>query len=326
VTERRPSVSLGDGVRALRTLRPTDQATTAAILSLLDLSPQQLVSRPVPSRPTKQRATGAVEKAEGLPVRPAKQPEQVYEEDVDDRSPLGDEVPSALDVHPSTGGTPIENVDELPKEEAAGTLPPIDPLFLPRWIRGILSAALSVPMPDGPLDVERLVEAVALGEAIGEVPRLPVPTLRLGVHLLVDRSARMTPFLKDQAWLEWAVSRVVGENGVELRRFTGTPLSVAASAIGREGQAYPVPPGTPVLALTDLGIGRPMFDRDYNDPDDWLALAELLRHAGCPLVAFVPYPPSRWPRGLARELAIVHWDRVTTAATVRGSLGGVAAS
>jgi hypothetical protein len=75
-----------------------------------------------------------------------------------------------------------------------------------------------------------------------------------------------------------------------------------------------------VLALTDLGIARPMFDADWTDPEDWLELDRVLVRAGSPLIAFVPYPPSRWPPVLAAALTIVQWDRVTSAATVRGLL------
>lgn len=318
----RPPVSLGDGVRALGKLRPSEEATAEQIMSLIGLPARQ---PPPPTPVVRRRAAQAVEEPEPAASRHTEEPEPLQEE-AEDSSPLGEAVPSSLEMHESAPTKGIENVDPLAKEEIS-SLPPIDPLLLPRWVRGILSAALAVPLPDGPPDVERVVEAVARGEAITELPRRPRPTLRLGVQLLVDRSARMAPFAKDQAWLEWALHRVVGEDRVELRRFIGTPLHAAASPAGGYAAAYRPPvPGTPVLALTDLGIGRPMFDPDWREPDDWLAFAELLRRAGCPLLAFVPYPQSRWPRSLAQELTVIQWDRVTSAATVRGLLGPVPAS
>jgi len=46
-----------------------------------------------------------------------------------------------------------------------------------------------------------------------------------------------------------------------------------------------------------------------------------VRRAGCPLVAFVPYAPRRWPRALRRAMTIVQWDRRTSAVTIRNLVG-----
>jgi hypothetical protein len=319
MTTARPRVSFGDGIRALGTLRPTDEETVSAILSLLGLTAPEELERVAPVQ---------------LPTIPTPEPEEPgppveresrpVDEGDEDRSPFGEEVPSTLEIHRPTEGKGIEGVPELPEQDRT-SLPPIDPLFLRRWVRGILMAAVSVPLFDGPPDVERVVNAVARGEAISDLPRRPAPTLRLGVQLLLDRSTRMTPFLKDEEWLEWALARIVGEDRVELRRFIGTPLR--GGAVGGRARTSYEPPiaGTPVLALTDLGIGRPLLDPDTSDVNDWREFAHLLRRAGCSLVAFVPYPPERWPSSLVRELKVIQWDRVTTAASVRGRLGPAAA-
>jgi hypothetical protein len=321
MTTSRPRVSLGDAVRALATLRPTDSATATAILSVVGLTAEAPEAPPPPPEPEPMMLP---DDAEEEPAARAGDERKPVHEDVDDGTSLGDEVASALEVQPTVAAKGIENVRQMPKDEGS-SLPPIQPLLLPQWVRGILSAALSVPLPDGPPDVERLVEAIARGEAIASLPRRPAPTLRLGVQLLVDRSARMAPFAKDQAWLEWALRRIVGENGVEARRFVGSPLGVVADAPRRDAVATnPALPGRPVLALTDLGIARPMFDDDRADAEDWLELDHVLVRAGCPLIVFVPYPPSRLPPALAAVLTIVQWDRVTSAATVRGLLRPVA--
>jgi hypothetical protein len=317
MTHIRPELSLGDAIRALSILRPTDEATTREILSMVRLV------RPIDSaQPAPPDAEPAPPEQDVEPPAPhrGREADRAVPEEGAEESPLGDEVPSALEMRPASPAKGVEDVPALPKEEVEPTLPAIEPLLLPRWVRGIVSAALSVPFPDGPPHVERIVDAVARGVAIEEVPRRSVPTLRLGVELLVDRGARMVPFWQDQTWLERALRRVVGEGGVRTRAFTGSPLS-ALPPDGAGDQARPPSPGTPVLALTDVGIARPMFDPDESDHDDWLVLAQQLRRASCPLILFVPYPPSRWPRSLARELTIIQWDRVTTAATVRGSLG-----
>jgi hypothetical protein len=303
MTRTRPPVALADGIRALGHLRPDDPTTTAQVLTLLGLSARELTAE----RPTLLPQRGEPSAVAERPSRLRRAPLEPVEAE-EDLAPFGGAVPSSLDVRPQAEGGGISGVRELPKGEIT-SLPPIEPLFLPRWIRGIVGASLSVFLPDGPLDVERAVDAAARLEPVTDVPRLPAPTLRLGAQLLVDRSGRMTPFAKDQAWLELALHRILGENRVEVLSFTGTPRV----------DAYCAPaPGTPVLLLTDLGIGRPLFDSDSSDVDAWLAFVAAVRRAGCPLTAFVPYPPARWPPRLSRELTVIQWDRATSAATVRG--------
>jgi len=321
----RPPISLGDGVRALGELRPRNDETARQILALVGIR----VATPTPAAPSP-RPPREVD-VEEVPEQAPPEPPVTQEHDDGDvgdepETSLGDILPSSLDRRPTGESAGIVGVPELPQGEASSELPPIEPLLLPTWLRGIASAALSVSLPDGPPDVERVVDEIARGHAITDVPRQRMPTLRLGVQLLVDRSVRMTPFAKDQEWLDEALRRVLGDERVQRHHFTGAPpADDDVDATREETRRYqPPPPGTPVLALTDLGIGQPIFDPSWVAPDDWLAFAGLLRRAGCPLVVLVPYPSSRWPRRLARELTILQWDRVTSAATIRGRVGSAA--
>jgi hypothetical protein len=304
----RPAISLGDGIRAFGRLRPDDAEARAEILAALDLRTERIAPPrvvPLPPREVASPPDGGRDTA-GAPAS-RREPVEIDE----DLAPFGNVRPSKLDVQPRTDGAGVSGVDPLPKGEAAA-LPPIEPLFLPRWIRGIVAAALSAELPDGPPDVERAVDAAARLEPITDVPRRPLRTLRLGVQLLVDRSSRMTPFARDQSWLELTLHRILGENRVEVLSFTTTPLEPDGGTYRRP------PPGTPVLLLTDLGIGRPLLDPGWTEPDEWLRFARAVRRADCRLTAFVPYPPARWPAQLARELTIIRWDRSTSAATIRG--------
>ncbi len=64
-----------------------------------------------------------------------------------------------------------------------------------------------------------------------------------------------------------------------------------------------------VLVMTDLGIGRPPGWAEWASEAEWLEFALLLRKAGCPLVALVPYPSDRWPPALAASMMILSFDR-----------------
>ena len=81
------------------------------------------------------------------------------------------------------------------------------------------------------------------------------------------------------------------------------------------------PAGVAVLLVTDLGVGRPGPGRRVPSVADWLDFASHMRRAGCPLVAFVPYAPARWPAELKPCIRILPWDRSTSARTVRRTLG-----
>ena len=72
-----------------------------------------------------------------------------------------------------------------------------------------------------------------------------------------------------------------------------------------------------VLAMTDLGITRTIEPEDRVAPDEWLAYANSLAKAGCPLLVFVPFPPERSPAVLRSLIPMVEFDRSTTVSTVR---------
>lgn len=225
------------------------------------------------------------------------------------RMPPG--VQRALTAVPLPAGGSEENPEPLP----------LDPLLAPGWARAILGTALATPTGEGEVDVDRVAEQMGRLQPVTRVPRLPLASLRHGAQVLVDHGRGMQPFHRDLAWLRDALERVVGRGRCEVLRFAGTPLRGAGSGPRIAwGEYRPPAPGTPVLVLTDVGIGKPALSADPAGPAEWLAFAALLRRAGCPLLALVPYAPSRWPRELAGGMTLLPWDRGTSAAQVRGAV------
>jgi hypothetical protein len=213
-------------------------------------------------------------------------------------------------------------------EEAPGapTVPePLVPLLVPLWARGVLSGAVSTLSEAGPLDVERLVRGIARGAPWRRVPRQPWPTLARGALVLVDRSDALLPFAADQEWLVEQIRAVAGRDRLRVLDFEGCPSWGAGTGSQDEWEedfeSWRPPAGTPVMALTDLGIGARGYGARPVHPLEWSAFAERLRRAGCPLLAFVPYAPERWPAGLGRAFHILPWDRATSTRTVRRALG-----
>lgn len=64
---------------------------------------------------------------------------------------------------------------------------PAPQLFPSMTRRAILSAALATPVPEGELDLDRIIDVLSDGRPIEALPRLPAPTLRRGAPVLIDR-------------------------------------------------------------------------------------------------------------------------------------------
>ncbi|GAA2389580.1 hypothetical protein [Streptomyces coeruleofuscus] len=210
--------------------------------------------------------------------------------------------------------TPREPVEPLARPTAERVPLPHLPLFVPGWTSAILRAMVSRRVTEGAVDIPALIDSLAHGRPVGRLPRLPVPTMRYGVQVLVDRGPGMQPFRRDQNDLLERIRAVVGPSLVEVGYFSGTPQRGTGPGARWTRTAY-VPPeaGRPVLLLSDLGLGGPPEDPQRGARQDWEHFVGLVTRAGCGVVALSPYPPRRWPRWMTNLLPLVSWDRTTTA-------------
>jgi len=313
MTETPSSIYLGDLARALGELNPSDDVTRRSIAALLGLTwddpetPRRQTSRP-PREPVRvpmrrvPRPRPRLERSEQRGVTLPLLVEHTREEAAE----------SSINVAPMGESAP----------EEFAPAPPFEPLFTPRWTRAILSTALATYGDDGQLDVERVAETLARGGHLERWPTLSWPTLSRGIQLLIDRSRSMAPFIGDQISIQRELKHVVGRDRVQTLRFAGCPLrGTGAGAVTAWSEYRPPPAGTPVVLLSDLGIGRPLVGDDRAGVAEWVGFARLVRRARCPLVAFVPYAAPRWPHELAPLVTVIHWDRWTTVSTIRSRVG-----
>jgi hypothetical protein len=315
---RRAEIYVGDLVLAARALDASPQ-TAVAIAELLGFAavpsaePVQVLETRRDETPELTPQGEGEAEAEDEPVATEAEAEPVVPSELT-RSTASPLLPSWL--------------SRLEPLDAAGAAtepdPEPEPLFLPRWTPGILAAAVSARDREGPVDVDRIVRRLAHARPLEELPRLPWPTLRHGAQILVDASSGLDPFSRDQVHLVARLRRIVGSERVEVLRFVGCPTRGAGTGPVRTWMRYEPPrTGKPVVLLTDLGVGLAPFATDRAGTGEWLAFAERVRAAGCPLVAFVPYPRVRVPRALRRALAVVPWDRTTSIGAVRRLVGPV---
>jgi hypothetical protein len=194
---------------------------------------------------------------------------------------------------------------------------PVAPLFRRSLSRALLSAAAAAWLDLGEIDILRILQAVLRIEPLTALPRRLVPSLARGLQVLLDAGLAMEPYARDVADLAAAMGRLAGTERVELVWFDACP---------RRGVIYddpfatkdwrPPPPGVPVLAVSNLGLGP---TRTGTWPAaasrDWELVAQRLVQRRSSLTGVVPFPVERAPRSLRRLARLVQWDRNTGVST-----------
>ncbi|MEZ4293650.1 MAG: hypothetical protein R3B70_01645 [Polyangiaceae bacterium] len=316
------TTDFGDLLRALHHLAPEDEATSAAIATLLGLDRVPSAPQSEPKTPTPSKRSPPIQPVE----RPADEPRmeesaQPVIQPLPPRAP--DSGPLSIRVLHAGGAltAPLPRASALPapvSSDSEDVELDLEPLFEPGWTRSILAAALAVQRPDGSIEVDKAVSRIARRLPITTLPRRKRPTLRMGVQVLVDRGEGMEPFQRDAASLIARVRAVVGQGATEVLRFDSDPRLAGPGPKRLWAPYRPPAPGAPVLVLSDLGILQP--DGMGAERDEmWLDLTATLRRAGCPLIAFVPQPARRFPAVLAQQMTLIEWDRPTTVAAARNA-------
>lgn len=318
------AICLGDLLRALHRLKVEDAAVQDEVAALLGLrhpaaAPPMESGSDDPSHPRSESALAPPSSDTSVKGSARGGDDSAAE-------------PSRTDLLPSSEDPAARRPPEwaefvaplpLPPADESTYRPPLEPLFTPNWSRGMLTAALSTPGVDGPVDLERIVQTLSCGRALTWLPRISLPTMRRGAQVLIDIADSMIPFARDQGHLLGEIRRTAGEDAVSVLRFSGCPSRGAGYRARRSWSRYEPPrPGTPIVMLTDLGIGAGRFVVDPIGQDEWRRFASPLRERDYTLIALVPYGPPRWPFELAKLITIIQWDRHTTAGRVRNRIGG----
>lgn len=321
----RERIWLGDVVRALETARDKDEeAKILALLGFAEAAPPPSAPVPVPDpprvpEPAEQDGPEADVGPDDAADRSAAPASGEPDEDPVTDLPLLD--PLYIEDHSRSPGSPVQPLARPAPEHHDRAEPPLDPLLAPHRTSSILRAALSRRVHEGPVDMTALTDLVARGRPVRRLPRTPVPTLRFGVQVLVDRGRAMQPFRRDQDHLVGRIRSVVGAGLVDVGYFSEVPQRGTGPGARWTRTAYAPPaPGTRVLLLSDLGLGGPPDDHDRATPEDWREFVDLVTRAGCSAVAFVPYPPGRWPSWMTGLLPLFSWDRTTTTALVAAAV------
>jgi hypothetical protein len=305
---------IGDVLNAWRELKLTDPLDRAAVAEALGFEASELRqtitirqgSGDEPPDMVRTDIGGTV----STPAEPAPAPGRV--------------IPVAADTEeavPTTTTQPIwlTNAPALPAEEAAHQTwrPTRTALFQRQWVRHILSAVAAVPIEEGTIDEPRLIESVSRLRPVDRLPRRKRPTLRRGLHVLLDKGRAMMPFAYDAQEIVTQLRSVVGRDSMAFAAFEETPLSdVVSPRLRRRVPWRPPASGTPILVISDLGLTQRYGDVRGAAESEWLEFAAVCRASGCPITALVPRGEADWPPVLRRAFTILPWDRSTTVSVV----------
>jgi hypothetical protein len=216
----------------------------------------------------------------------------------------------------------LDSTEELePTKVTLHMIPPrYQPLFREDWFRGLMSVLLAMPTASHDIDLRILEKFLAEGKPLDRLPWRQRPTLKRGVQLFFDHSDSMQPFWGDENKLLERLKMLLGPHNIRLFWFTIDRWHSTDSQLKWHSTNPQLSSETPILIVSDFGIGGDQFDSGIVELDMWLPLMEKAKSYCCPVIALVPEPESFWPRNLKQIFPYSFvWDHDTSIQSVRRS-------
>ena len=309
-------------IRSLAILQPEDLITCEKIMKILGMEKTTLHRSASHSKRPTNLSRDSVEQSVGPLSGNRKVPTQKVGRKEIQRKPILSDL-TRIDHPESQPPDWLNTVNQLAEPSQANRLVkvPLEPLLRPDWTRHILSGALATWSAQGPLNLQSLVETTAQGKKLFSLPRLRHPSLSHGIQVLIDLNLSMEPFYLDQLFLEQQILKVIGTDRTQVFLFSGLPEWGIKEVVVDDWTYYRNPPvGTPVLLLTDLGIGCASPGTERVSQADWVRFSKKLSKNESSVVALVPYSLKRIPTILKKAMRVVSWDRTTTILSLKKSL------
>lgn len=202
-------------------------------------------------------------------------------------------------------GTTVRELPAEPVDDVALTGEPLDPPparrpvvpYEPpipeRQMRSALAMLVRRPRESDEVDVEQVVEELAVGRPLAEVPRLREPTTAAGVHVVADVGPGMLPYAEDVRQFVAHLQQVVGEP------------AVAVTWVGEDAEPPVADPSRPVLVVSTLGAVRAAGSGRARAV--WDAFAYTVLDDRADVTALVPHRRP-WPEPLSSAARFVVWD------------------
>ncbi len=189
-------------------------------------------------------------------------------------------------------------------EQDAKKAPDFSPLT--RWVRLLpyLHRAAQCRTAGSRLDMHKIVSRLSQGEILQQLPHQPHSSWSSDIHIVLDRSDRLTPYWEDQTWLATRLTRLLPTATYKLAMFW-EGMKEPAFADESHGDYQPPGAGGLVLVLGDLGS----LSKQSNLQQTWHTFAQRLRNRDCRALALLPCSSSL-PRSPHNSLwQTLHWER-----------------
>jgi len=185
---------------------------------------------------------------------------------------------------------------------------PLESLFPPVRVRGILRELVTLRSASGPLDVAAAIELMARAVPVDRLPRTSVSALGHSLLLFFDAGPAMLPFTRDKQQLAATSLRLFGRDRVRVADFISTPLHRVRPQrqVRWEELRWPTR-GSAVVVVTDLGIGGGQTETRRH-ADDWRRFVEETHTRQLRSVALIPYARDRWPPTADAFGTALTWD------------------
>jgi formylglycine-generating enzyme required for sulfatase activity len=215
-------------------------------------------------------------------------------------------------------GTGTRQPGDQPWRARPATVPVIEPLATQRQLLTRLRKAAGYRTIGQTVDIPELVDRVSRCELLDRIPLKPFRVWGSSLHVIQDRSRRLTPCWSDQDLVcrilkriyppyALTISRIRDEHDVPQMLWPENQRGVSPAGSLRHGWQHP-PATTSLLVLGDLG--SLLVDEDDADAvqDVWLRLGRDCRRAGNRAMALIPCRPEEVPRAVASVWHTVPWE------------------
>lgn len=305
------SRDIAAALQGLHALRPADAAARSAILGHFGLVANTRSETPTQAETAVRRPYVKAERR----ARPSR--EEPYRAE-----PVPTDV-ERIDDGPGTAPPWLADRETaLPRARISEAPTPPLPIIAPIRLRAILTELFAIEVEGKALDVRRLVDRVARGRLVAQLPRLNRRGMARRMLLLLDVGLAMDPFSQDQIQFAASVQRLFDPSRVAVRSFTGSPANGV-----RHPETFAVEPletyrDAAIIILSDWGAADVPFDADKASPFDReeaeAVIARALRSA-----ILNPYSAARRPDGKSRRLTVIPWREDLTLGQVRRAFAAI---
>jgi hypothetical protein len=292
---------MADALKAIAALQPADRELAAEMFRLLGYEPW---SGPALTTTPRQAARrGPVEEARAL--APEREPRATA---AAQRKPIPAMIENLTEASSSPPPEWLGDVVllSLAPDYTPAYRKPIPTLFDPRRQRALVLALASRLLPGAEIDLPKVVAGLARLSLSERPPRHLRRSLRAGAVAVLDIGPSMQPFLQDIDAFATEFRAVIGESAADIRYVRDPPPAGSFGADGLPSIWRPIPPGAPVVIVSDFGARRAGRGAPSPRPQAWSRfIAGLDRKA----VGVAPCSPSRIALEIRERIEIVEWSR-----------------